>query len=172
MRTLYLLCGVSFSGKSTLARALLASRPLGYISLDDINHERGLGFGGDGIPVEEWERTHAVARERLAGMAASGQDVLLDDTCCFRWLRDRWRTQAQDLGYRTQIIYLDTPREEIERRRAQNERSRERHGIQEAIFQEHVSTFEPPMADEPTLRFTPRDEPSSWLESHLRRQPS
>ena len=167
MRTLYLLCGLSFSGKSTLARALLASRALGYISLDAINHERGVGFGGDGIPVEEWERTHDVARERLATLAASGQDVLLDDTCCFRWLRDRWRAQARELGYRTQLIYLDTPREELERRRARNEQSQERRGIQDAIFLEHVSSFEPPMADEPTLRFTPRDEPSSWIKTHL-----
>jgi hypothetical protein len=59
------MCGLSFSGKTTLARKIVERLQCAYISLDDINAERGL-WGGDGIPVEEWERTHALARERLA----------------------------------------------------------------------------------------------------------
>ncbi len=53
---------MSFSGKSVLSRALLAYQALAYISLDAINPERGVGFGGDGIPVENefsaWIATH------------------------------------------------------------------------------------------------------------------
>ncbi|MHC5676314.1 hypothetical protein [Nostoc sp.] len=41
---------------------------MGSISLDDINKERGLDFGGDGISVEEWENTHQIAIGILANL--------------------------------------------------------------------------------------------------------
>ena len=64
----------SFSGKSTLARKIIERLRCAYISLDDINAERGL-WGGDGIPLEEWERTHALAREGLATWMGTGKDA-------------------------------------------------------------------------------------------------
>ncbi len=54
MKTLYLLCGLAFSGKTTISRAVVSFLHCPYISLDEINHERGL-FGGEGIPVEAFE---------------------------------------------------------------------------------------------------------------------
>jgi predicted kinase len=104
MRTLYLICGLSFSGKSTLARKIIERLRCAYTSLDDINAERGL-WGGDGIPVEEWEHTHALARERLATWMTIGKDALVDDVNNLRWLRDRWRAVASASGYRTVVIY-------------------------------------------------------------------
>jgi len=57
---LVLMCGTTFSGKSTFARALAAEIQGLIISLDEINERRGL-WGGDGIPLEEWQRTHEIA---------------------------------------------------------------------------------------------------------------
>jgi predicted kinase len=86
MKTLYLMCGLSFSGKTTLARKIVERLQCAYISLDNINTERGL-WGGDGIPIEEWERTHALARERLATWMATGKDAVVDDVNNLRWPR-------------------------------------------------------------------------------------
>jgi predicted kinase len=72
------MCGFSFSGKSTLASKIVEQLRCAYISLDDINAERGL-WGGNGIPIEEWERTHGLARERLATWMATGKDAVVDD---------------------------------------------------------------------------------------------
>jgi predicted kinase len=112
MRTLYLMCGISFSGKTTLARKIIERLQCAYISLDDINAERGL-WGGDGIPVEEWERTHALARVRLATWMATGKDAVVDDVNSLRWLRDRWRAAASANCYRTVVIYLDIPQSSL-----------------------------------------------------------
>lgn len=60
--TLHLLCGLAFSGKTTLARALLEREDLACVSLDDIGRERGL-WGRDGIPA------------RLTWSGAQGFDV-------------------------------------------------------------------------------------------------
>jgi predicted kinase len=64
MKNFYLLCGMPFSGKTTLGTSVAQYLNALYISLDEINEARGL-FGGEGIPVEEWEKTHHLAIEKL-----------------------------------------------------------------------------------------------------------
>ncbi|WP_152364235.1 AAA family ATPase [Microlunatus speluncae] len=66
-RGLVLLCGRSFSGKSTVAGYLAAELGGELVSLDDLNAERGL-WGGDGIPIEEWSRTMDLAHDRVAAV--------------------------------------------------------------------------------------------------------
>jgi tRNA A37 N6-isopentenylltransferase MiaA len=80
MKTLYLLCGLAFSGKSTLGKSIVDYLNYAYISLDNINKERGIGFGGDGISVEEWEKTHHIAIDILNNLMLLEQNIILDDT--------------------------------------------------------------------------------------------
>ena len=162
------MCGFSFSGKSTLAGKIVERLPCAYISLDDINAERGL-WGGEGIPVEEWERTHGLARERLTTWMATGKDAVVDDVNNFRWLRDRWRAAASAYGYRTVVIYLDIPRSELVARRQTNQVTVERKGITDAVWEQHLSQFEPPSADEYVLRYGPEDDDASWVAKHFSR---
>jgi len=61
--------------------------------------------GRDGIPVEEWKRTHALARERLATWMVTRKDALVDDVNNLRWLRDRWRAAASASCYRTLVVF-------------------------------------------------------------------
>jgi predicted kinase len=168
MTTLYLMCGFSFSGKSTLARKIIKQLRCAYISLDDINAERGL-WGGDGILVEEWERTHALARERLATWMATGKDAVVDDVNSLRWLRDRWRAAASASCYRTVVIYLDIPRTELIARRRTNHVTVERKGISDAVWAKHLRQFEPPGADEHVLRYGLEDDAASWVAKHFSR---
>nr|WP_282818681.1 AAA family ATPase [Curtobacterium flaccumfaciens] len=60
---LVLTCGLSFSGKSTLAAGLSNALAGELLSLDQINEERGL-HGGQGIPLEEWAATNRIAHAR------------------------------------------------------------------------------------------------------------
>ena len=166
MKTLYLMCGLSFSGKTTLARKIVERLQCSYISLDDINAERGL-WGGDGIAVEEWERSHALARERLAIWMVSGKDVVVDDVNNLRWLRDRWRAAANSSFYSTVVIYLDIPCTKLAQRRRVNQVTAERKGITEAVWAEHVLGFEPPGEDEHVLRYGLAEDAASWVIDHF-----
>jgi len=167
MKTLYLLCGLAFSGKSTLAKAIVNYLNCASVSLDDINRERGLGFGGDGIPVEEWENTHQIAIGILDNLMQLEQDIILDDTNCFRWLRDRFREVAKRHNYRTKVIYLDVPLEEIHRRMQINEQTKKRQGIKKEIFAELIQNFQPPEIDENILLFNNEYTIQDWLETQL-----
>ncbi|MBV9873130.1 MAG: AAA family ATPase [Verrucomicrobia bacterium] len=166
MRTVWLMCGLSFSGKTTLAHKIVDRLQCGYISLDDINAEPRL-WGGDGILVEEWERTHALARERLAKWMDTGKDAVVDDVNNLRWLRDRWRSAASAGPYHTIVIYLDIPREELVARRCANQLTAERKGITEAVWAKHFSEFQPPEADEQVIRYKLTEDAASWVISHF-----
>jgi shikimate kinase len=76
---LILMCGLSFSGKSTLAGQLGREFSAMVFSLDSINEERGLD-GGQGIPVEGWVETNRLAEERCNAQLQAGRNVIIDDT--------------------------------------------------------------------------------------------
>jgi predicted kinase len=75
---LVLLCGASFSGKSSRGQVLADGLGAQIVSLDAINGERGL-WGGQGIPVSEWALTNAEAHQRVDKLLNRGEWVIVDD---------------------------------------------------------------------------------------------
>jgi len=164
MKCLYLMCGLAFSGKTAFARELSKVTGCTYISLDQINAERGL-YGGDGIPDREWERTHEIAQQRMLAVMADGQDIVLDDTSCFRWLRTRYREFARQNGYQAQVVYLEIPVAEIRRRVAANAALPQRRAIKPAVFDQHLRTFEQPLVDECAIVLDNPRAIKKWIDS-------
>lgn len=113
--TALLLCGLPFSGKSSLARALAAD---GYsvISLDAINNERGFGLHGESVPGAEWMTTHGIALERLRTEISRGSNVVWDDTNYAAWIRDPIFEAALEAGAMPVIVFVDTPAEIVKQR--------------------------------------------------------
>jgi predicted kinase len=162
MRTLILLCGRPFSGKSTLAGRLSTDPGTAVVSFDAINLERGLR-GGDGVPVAEWARTLEIAKERAATLLAEYPRVVIDDTLCFRWLRDAFRDLARAAGARCVLVYLDPPQEVLQQRMAANAHTGARSGIDAAVLAEHLATFELPGTDEDPIVLRSSAESDAWL---------
>lgn len=158
MQHLLLMCGPAFSGKTVLSTALEGELSCVRVSLDEINAERGLPSGGEGLPPEAWEASSRVATDRVRQALTAGRDVVLDDTCCFRFLRDRYRAVAVGLGMPTLVLYLEVPVAELERRRAMRRAHEDRADVVDAVFRPHLETFEYPDADEDVMVFRPADE--------------
>ena len=154
---LVLLCGPSFSGKSTVARFLAPRLAASIVSLDEINERRGL-WGGDGIPAEEWIRTHELASDEVRGLLTSGMSVVVDDTSSPRFLRDGWRSLAAVTGARFTLIYVDVDHAMIRRRRADNQLDRRRRDVADSVLDQHLASFEPPQADENAVRVESADD--------------
>ena len=167
MTKLFAMCGLAFSGKTTLARAISEVLDAEYIGLDDINDARGLR-GGEGISAEEWEKTSLIAVERLAALLDAGRDVVLDDTLCFRWLRERYAGVADRYGARFVLIYVSTPLPEIYDAMARNAAVQQRDPIRGEVFEAHANSFEHPTADERPLPYDRSAPVKAWIESHLR----
>jgi len=168
MAIVYIMCGLAFAGKTTVARAI--SERLGgeIVSLDEINAARGLS-GGEGIPVAEWERTHGIALREADALLARGIATVIDDTGCYRWLRNRYRQVARRRGCDDLVVFVDTPLAEACRRLAANAATGERPGVRVGILEALARTFEPPQPDEATITFAPRDRLAPWLEEHIPR---
>ncbi|TCC05884.1 AAA family ATPase [Kribbella soli] len=154
---LVLLCGTSFSGKSTVARALAPRLAARIVSLDEINERRGL-WGGDGIAVEEWIRTHELASAEVRELLGSGASVIVDDTSSPRFLRDGWRSLAATVGARFTLIYVEVDHATVRRRRAGNRVDPQRRDVADAVLDQHLTDFEPPAADEHAVRVTSVDD--------------
>jgi predicted kinase len=162
MPIVYAMCGLAFSGKSTAARLVAHELGAELISLDAINHERGLR-GGDGIPDPEWERTSLIAMERLRACLGRGRSAVVDDTFSHRFLRDRCRGAAEDRGCGFVILFVDTSLEVIAARRRANDRNPTRHRVRDEVFAEHCARFEFPAPDEPFIRFGGEADLRAWL---------
>lgn len=146
-----LLCGRSFSGKSTVAAVLAGSLPGSVVSLDAINEERGLD-GGRGIPLAEWARTNELARERVLARLRNEETVIIDDTSSPRFLRDGWRMLADSAGAPMALVYVDVSDELIQQRLLANRASCQRGDVTDEVMAAHRESFEPPHDDEQAIR--------------------
>jgi predicted kinase len=156
------MCGVAFSGKSTLARRIADELSIALISLDAINHERGLR-GGEGMSIAQWEETSAIAMDRLRQRLKEGESVVVDDTFSRRFLRDRCKAVALEFGAEFTIVFVDTPIEEIRFRRDANCQHPTRHHVRDDVFEHHYRTFQFPTADEPVVHVAEGFDLQSWL---------
>jgi len=166
MTRLFAMCGLSFSGKTTLARAIARLAGAEYIGLDDINEERGLR-GGEGIAADEWEKTSAIAIERAGALLDAGIDVVLDDTLCFRWLRARYAAVAERHAAQFILIYVAMPLPVIYSAMARNDASAQRHPIRSDVFEMHACSFEHPASDERPVVYDRSVPVEEWIASHL-----
>ena len=115
--TALLLCGLPYAGKSAIADALVED---GYavISLNSINHERGLGLDGESVPGSEWMRTHRTALERLNAYLRAGHSVVWDDSNYAAFIRDPIFEAAIEAGGDPVVVFVDTPLEVVRTRAA------------------------------------------------------
>jgi predicted kinase len=145
---LTLMCGLSFSGKSTLAARIATDLEAELISLDAINLERGLD-GGQGIPLEEWAATNQIAHDRVGRLLSESREVVVDDTGSPRFIRDGWREIAEKAGSRFVLVWVQID-EELQRQRLYANRSEQsRHDIVDEVLAAHLAEFEAPIDEDP-----------------------
>jgi hypothetical protein len=114
MPTLILLCGLPGSGKTTLAKQLERERPALRLTPDEW---MGPLFG-TGHDEAKRAVVEALQWEIAARALRLGVDVVLDFGFWGRSERDDYRARAAALGARTEVRFLDLPRDELVRRLA------------------------------------------------------
>lgn len=165
MKRVYLLCGPSLSGKTSLRNRMVAELGFRAISFDEINSSRGLPLGANGLQ-HEWAKTLDLALERLRELLAEGQSVVVDDTFCYRWLRDRFCARARQLGAKPLILHLAVEPALLHERYETLRASGERALLSLPVFEEHLATFEAPSPEEPVVRLSTPEAASDWLRGH------
>jgi predicted kinase len=163
MQTLYAMCGLAFSGKSTAARRIAAALGAALVSLDAIHAARGLDPGAD-LDEAHWEETAAAALREVREWLRQGRSVVVDDTFSYRALRDRFREAADRHGCNFLIVFMDVPAAVRDARIETNRLRPTRPHVRPEVVAFIVDEFEPPGPDEPVVRFTEAASVEAWID--------
>ena len=146
---LYIMCGLPFAGKSTVARALASRENAAIVELDQINAASGLGTKA--ITPEQWSGSYAEAYSRLRGLLAAGIPAIFDATNFTRAQRDELRQIASEARAEATVVYVPIARLDAERRWIENRRTGVRPDVRDEDFALVADNFEPPDEDEAAL---------------------
>ncbi|WP_243286286.1 AAA family ATPase [Geothrix terrae] len=166
-KSMYLLCGPSLAGKSTACARIAQELQAVVISADEINHERGLPFGAEGLPQSVWAETLEMMLGRIREHATKSHSIIIDDTLCFRWLRDRFRNEAQANGLKPYLLLLSVTKEELQARHTALSLSGQRPTLSMPQLLEHFESFEWPSSDEAATDISVPEHLTTWLHTRL-----
>lgn len=115
----YLLVGLTGSGKTTYARRWLEPAGAVRLSVDELVHARHGRYGVD-YPERDYFALEAPVvaevRERLVALVAAGRDAVLDHGLWLRSARQGWKKLAVEAGGRWRLLYFPVERAELLRR--------------------------------------------------------
>ena len=106
--TLFIFCGLPFSGKTTLANELVKRFSFVRVDLDEINSERGLGYKSKvKISSEDWRITYAESYIRTDKALSEEKTVINDTTNFTRQQREKLRAIANKYKIISKVIYFN-----------------------------------------------------------------
>ncbi len=164
---LYILCGLPFAGKTTLAKRLAERFGFVHLDMDRINSILGVGLNGEAITPEQWDRTYAECYRQLEEYLQAGQTVIFDTAAFTRAQRDELRAIAGKRNVPTQVIYLAISEEEARRRWQQNRVTQQRYDVRDEDFDQVARHFEPPAPDEHVIVYEPPQPLDDWIHQHF-----
>ena len=163
MPLVYILCGLAFAGKTTLAKALVQRLGLSRVSIDEINTARGVGLDNAWISPEDWDLTYAESYRQLGQHLRAGHSVIYDAGNFNRAERDKARAVAAHSGSGALVIYVTTPEPVARERWQRNRLAHERNDIRDDYFEIGIAMFEPPTADENVLLYSSGQDVDEWI---------
>ena len=129
MTTLYILCGLGFSGKSTLAVKISEYKNAVLVSQDAIYFEKEKELDPNLSDGERWELIRAIAFERISDNLKKSMSVVYDSTNTRREHRDIVRKIASENNARAFVVFVDTPDNILVERQMKNKETKERHDV-------------------------------------------
>ena len=168
MNKLLILCGIPFSGKSTLAKAI--SNKLGYkrVDLDEVKFELyGNNIKDEDLKQKDWDVIYQKMCQIIENLLKQGETVVHDAGNFTKYERGLVCQIADKLGIETKTIFVDVPKNIAYERLMQNRKTKARFDVTDKDFESTVAEMEPPAENENVITFKVSDNVDSWINEHL-----
>ncbi|OHB25768.1 MAG: hypothetical protein A2542_03775 [Parcubacteria group bacterium RIFOXYD2_FULL_52_8] len=159
MPTLYIMCGLPFSGKTYLARELAKHLGIETFSYDELWCTVKAKENRDA----PWDELCGVAEDKIRMALSSGKSIIYDTLNDTAGNREKLRRVASEATGKAMLVYSETPMSVILERRQANLSSKQRHDVAEDNFQKAIAHFEPPLPSENATVYRPNEDLSEWL---------
>lgn len=148
-KTLFVLCGLPYAGKSYVAKQLHQKTDVEFVSIDDIFQECGFDWNVNKLPsVDEWQQIFNESYENTKVALKAGKNVLYDSTNHTVASRDMLREVAASVGGQTQVLYVKSAVETVWKRWEENQKNPIRTIVSRELVQSTIDLFEEPTENE------------------------
>lgn len=168
MPTLYIVCGIPFAGKSTLAVAIRERLDCIEVDVDEVKASLyGADTSDEALSHEDWGRVYDETNHLTDRLLRSGWNVLDASRNFRRAERDSARQMADRVGAAAITIFVDTPEAVSRQRLLSNRVTRLRHDVTDENFETILREWEAPGADEDPLVLRHGQQVDSWIQTHI-----
>lgn len=148
-KTLYILCGLPYSGKTYLANKVIEKVNCVYVSIDHILKDFRYDWDSNKLPDEQgWKKVFDISYQKSQEALKGGLNVLYDSTNHTRISRDVLRKVAYDVGASAKVIYISVPVETVWKRWEKSSILKDRSVVDKKLVDMTIEAFEVPTEDE------------------------
>jgi predicted kinase len=142
--TLFIMCGLPYSGKTFFSKRFSAANGYRLVSIDEVRESLGFFWGTNDTDSQNWQEVFRVVDELIVSTLKQGESVVYDSANQDEASRSQYRKLAESLGCISKIVFIDTRMEVIQERRLDNQGNLVRAHIPQEHFESAIQTFEPP----------------------------
>lgn len=165
---LYILCGIPFSGKTTIAKRMAEKLGFVRIDLDEVKFDLfNPQILDTQIDQSGWDKIFEEMYRRIRQSLVDGKTVIHDTGNFTRHERRKVQAIAKELGVETLTIFVNIPPEVAHQRLLDNRITKTRFDVADEDFQSTVKELEPPDENEKHLVFNWTDDVELWLEKYI-----
>lgn len=155
MTKLFILCGLPFSGKTYLSQKIAEHLPVTIVSFDAIYEELRPKTGENLSPQPEvWNQVKQTALFYLINNLKEGKNVIWDSTNPLRKHREEIIRIGDNFGSQSIIVHVNTPLDEIRKRREENKSSHRKIDRGSEDFEQTLKAWENPSEEECAIQIT------------------
>ena len=155
---LYILCGLPFSGKTTLAKELESKLDAVRVNSSEIKTSL---FGTDIIDHRGWEKVYTQVYTDIKTALENGKTVIYDNGNFAKYERGIVKNIADKLEVETTTIFVSIPKEIAQQRAKEN-------NLPDQDFQDILLELELPDASEKHLVFSYNEDITKWMDKNLK----
>ncbi|MBA2288736.1 MAG: ATP-binding protein [Ktedonobacteraceae bacterium] len=168
MKKLFIICGISFAGKSTLGKAMAERFNYTEVDVDNVKIQLyGPDIQDEDLHHEDWVRTYTETDHLIERYLQAGKTVIDASRNFRKEERQLARQIATTLNAEVVTIFVDTPEAVARQRLLENRKKPSRRDVSDEGFEEILHTIELPAADENPLVFHDGDHIESWISSNI-----